>query len=144
MTQELLQVESAPDAQGTVPRRGVPELLGTGAPNPEWAQLWAQIAAGTVETRVVSPQGGRPQTRVVLDAGALAAVTQQRAVEADRSDEIRARTFQVFRRAPNAHAKSPVEAPEIIVLGAAGDTFSAADLAQIQNDLGAARLVPLP
>lgn len=140
MPRIALKIEAADGS-----RRDVPALLPDGSPNAVYNLTWASIEAGTAAgSAEVMAERGEPQHVVVLDAGALAAFTQRRATEAARLDEIRSRTFQVFRRAPNTHAKSPVEVPELVTLGDVGETFSPADIAQIRTDLGANRLEPLP
>lgn len=109
----------------------------------ERAAFTASLLAETRLCHVEVAPGG-VVTRTVLNGANEAAVRQGWAAAQAAQDERRARTFQVFRRPPNAHAKSPGEVPELVTLGDAGDTFSPADIQQIRADLGANRLEPLP
>lgn len=120
----------------------VPDRLVTDAA--ERAALMADVAAGARLSGVETLPGRTNSQRVILNAANEATQRQQWTDTLDAATERRSRTFQVFRRPPNVHAKSPPEVPELVTLGDVGDTFSVADLAQIQNDLGATRLEPLP
>ena len=109
----------------------------------EHAAVMAEAVAGTVVS-FVSSVPPLDSKRLILNAANAAAHAQDQADRDAVAAEVRSRTFQVFRRAPNVHAKSPAEQPELVTLGDVGETFSPADLAQIRADLGANRLEPLP
>ncbi len=111
----------------------------------ERAALMADVVGETVVSGVVLElTPGVSPRRTIVNAAIEAARRQQWADALAAAAERHSRTYQVFRRAPNTHAKSPAEEPELVTLGDVGDTFSPGDIAQIGVDLGANRLVPLP